>query len=82
MDWDENRKARLVSTRESPLQKTVLSLGKKGSQGQNKVKVQKVSLSWLHAYPESKDKWAGRTQPEEEPDAAAGPRAPLGPVSG
>lgn len=82
MDWDENRKARLVSTRESPLQKTVLSLGKKGSQGQNKAKVQKVSLSWLYVYLESKDKWAGSTQPEEEPDVATGPRAPLGPVSG
>lgn len=82
MDWDESRKACLVYSRESPLKKAFLSLGKKGSQGQNKARVQKVSLSWLHVYPESKDKWTGSTQPEEEPDVVAGPSTPLCPVSG
>lgn len=39
-------------------------------------------LSWLHVHPESKDNCKGWQSAEEGPEAAAGPTAHLGPVTG
>lgn len=71
--WTEIKTGKQVlSTQGNLLCRRFSSPWEKGSQDQNKARVQKVSLSWPHVDPESEENCrVGRTQPEQGPINAA-----------